>query len=179
LWRTQRALLDQAAQRLDHARSRLRHPARDLTLQRERASELERRLHTALRQRLLSEQEKAAQLERRLKQASPARDIQRHRQQLAMLTPRLNTALPRRLAADRERLEAAMRALNSVSPLNVLGRGYAIVERVGSQSPPQTQQKGNEVIRAAHQTQPGEMLSIRLGEGRLAVEVKRRYKPKP
>ncbi|WP_233266390.1 exodeoxyribonuclease VII large subunit [Cobetia sp. L2A1] len=172
LWRTQRAVLDQAAQRLDHARSRLRHPARDLGLQRERANELERRLHTALRQRLQSEQENAAQLERRLKQASPARDIARHRQQISMLTPRLMAALPRRLASDRERLEGAMRALNAVSPLNVINRGYAIVERSGSSGSPQ-------VIRAAHQTQPGEMLSIRLGEGRLAVEVKRRYKPRP
>ena len=126
--------------------------------------------------RMTSEQQKADQLTRRLQQASPARDIQRHRQQLAMLTPRLNNALPRRLAADRERLEGAMRALNAVSPLNVLNRGYAIVERVGSQTPAPGDSK---VIRAAHQTQPGEMLSIRLGEGRLAVEVKRRYKPRP
>ncbi|WP_304364780.1 exodeoxyribonuclease VII large subunit, partial [Cobetia marina] len=138
--------------------------------------ELERRLHAAVRMRMTSEQQKADQLTRRLQQASPARDIQRHRQQLAMLTPRLDNALPRRLAADRERLEGAMRALNAVSPLNVLNRGYAIVERVGgSQTPAADDSK---VIRAAHQTQPGEMLSIRLGEGRLAVEVKRRYKPR-
>ncbi|WP_417286076.1 exodeoxyribonuclease VII large subunit [Cobetia marina] len=176
LWRAQRGRLDQAAQRLDHARSRLRHPARELQAQRQQARELERRLHAAVRMRMTREQQKADQLTRRLQQASPARDIQRHRQQLAMLTPRLDNALPRRLAADRERLEGAMRALNAVSPLNVLNRGYAIVERVGgSQTPAADDSK---VIRAAHQTQPGEMLSIRLGEGRLAVEVKRRYKPR-
>ena len=73
-------------------------------------------------------------------------------------------ALPRRLDQSRERLEALARELNAVSPLAVLGRGYAILEN-----------SEGKVVKRAHDTQPGEKLNARLGEGRLTVEVKRRF----
>ena len=49
--------------------------------------------------------------------------------------------------------------------VKVLERGYAIVENAQGQ-----------VIKRAEDTRPGERLSTRLAQGRLTVEVKRRYR---
>ena len=70
----------------------------------------------------------------------------------------------RQLEARQARLHSAARALSAVSPLAVLGRGYAIA-----------QDEQGQIVRRAQDTQPGQLLKLKLGEGRLNVEVKRRY----
>ena len=72
--------------------------------------------------------------------------------------------MQRQLEARQARLHSAARALNAVSPLAVLGRGYAIA-----------QDEQGQIVRRAQDTQPGQLLKLKLGEGRLSVEVKRRY----
>ena len=76
----------------------------------------------------------------------------------------LDRAMARALERHRTRLGAAVRELQAVSPLAVLGRGYAILEDDAGQ-----------VIRRAADTRPGQPLTARLGDGRLKVEVKRRF----
>ncbi len=73
--------------------------------------------------------------------------------------------MQREVARQRERLVGLARQLQAVSPLSVLGRGYAIL-----------QDEQGQVVRRAGDTQPGQALTARLGEGRLQVEVKRRLK---
>lgn len=165
LFRAQRQLLDQQQQRLDHVQARLRHPGERILDQRRRAGELERRLFHGLRQRLAAERRRLEQIELRLMRQTPERRLALAREEVEELRQRLLNALPRQLERQRERLESLARALNAVSPLGVLGRGYAIVEN-----------GEREVVRRAQDTRPGQQLSVRLGEGRLRVEVKRRLK---
>lgn len=160
----QQRQLEQLGQRLDHAASRLRHPGERLSTQRQRLNDLEARLTRATTYRLAQSRQQLASHQARLQQASPERMLRDHQKRLDALEQRLLAAPERQINAQRQRLEAVMRELNAVSPLAVLGRGYAILE------------SSSGVVRRAQDTQPGEVLTARLGEGRLKVEVKRRLK---
>ncbi|TDX29851.1 exodeoxyribonuclease VII large subunit [Modicisalibacter xianhensis] len=164
LARCELARLDSEAQRLDHLRARLRHPGERLDQHRLRLGQLEARLKRAMQQRLASARQQHQHLERCLYRFVPAQQVGDARNRLAQVSARLHAALPQRLQHERSRLNALARELNAVSPLAVLGRGYAILEN-----------GEGKVIKRAHDTQPGEKLNARLGEGRLTVEVKRRF----
>lgn len=105
------------------------------------------------------------QLSRRLASQDMARLHRAESERVNQLNRRLSSAMQRQLESQQARLKAAARELNAVSPLAVLGRGYAIA-----------QDEQGQVIRRAEDTQPGQKLKLRLGEGRLSVEVKRRFK---
>ena len=64
------------------------------------------------------------------------------------------------LRQQRQQLAALAHSLQLVSPLATLGRGYSIL----------LDEHGN-AIRQAAQTQPGQRLRARLGEGELDVRV--------
>lgn len=164
LERAQQRQLEQLGQRLDHAASRLRHPGERLSTQRQRLDDLEARLTRATTYRLAQSRQQLASDQARLQQASPERMLRDRRERLDALEQRLLIAPERQINAQRQRLEAVMRELNAVSPLAVLGRGYAILESPSG------------VVRRSQDTTPGEVLTARLGEGRLKVEVKRRLK---
>ncbi len=165
LARAMQARLERDGQRLDHARARLRHPGERLAEQRRRLESWETRLKLAMQRRLDRERQHHETLTRRVERQDPRLAIETYRQRLTTLERQLHAALPRRLDQSRERLEALARELNAVSPLAVLGRGYAILE-----------DDDLHIVRHAHDTQPGQTLTARLGEGRLKVEVKRRFK---
>lgn len=165
LARCQRARLDSETQRLDHLRARLRHPGERLAGQRQRLDQLQVRLQRAIGQRQHMAQRQQSYLEQRLRACDPARQVVEARGRLERASERLCVALPQRLQTERYRLNALARELHAISPLAVLGRGYAILENTEGQ-----------VIKRAEDTQPGEKLSARLGEGRLVLEVKRRLR---
>ncbi|GHB20898.1 exodeoxyribonuclease VII large subunit [Salinicola rhizosphaerae] len=157
--------LDGESQRLDHLRARLRHPGERLARQRQDLSSLERRLRLAMSQHLKSDRQQLDATARRLSLHDPSRTLSQSREQVDRLHQRLEAAQQSRLRQARQRLESAARELNAVSPLAVLGRGYSIL-----------QDDSGQIVRAASQTQPGQTLTARLGEGRLKLEVKRRLK---
>lgn len=165
LIRVERLRLDREVQRLDYLRARLRHPGERLARQRQHLTLLEARLQRAMQLRLAQIRQRHQLAARSLKRFDPAQQIDESRRRIEQASRRLNAALPQRLQIERSRLNALMRELNAVSPLAVLGRGYAIVEN-----------SEGRVIKRAEDTQPGERLSARLAEGKLSVEVKRRYK---
>nr|WP_298414831.1 exodeoxyribonuclease VII large subunit [uncultured Halomonas sp.] len=165
LVRVERLRLDRELQRLDYLRARLRHPGERLTRQRQHLDQLEARLQRAMQQRLVQARQRQEMAIRGLSLFDPAQQIAESRRRLEQASRRLNSALPRRLEMECTRLNALMRELNAVSPLAVLGRGYAIIEN-----------SEGSVVKRAEDTRPGERLSARLANGRLAVEVKRRYK---
>ncbi|ART62286.1 exodeoxyribonuclease VII large subunit [Kushneria marisflavi] len=160
----QQRQLQQYHQQLDYTASRLRHPSERLRAQRQRLEDLETRLTRAMHYRLEQAHQRLASDQSRLQQASPERALRDRREQLDALTQRLVAAPARQIHAQRQRLEGIMRELNAVSPLAVLGRGFAILE------------SSSGVVRRSGDTTPGEVLTARLGEGRLKVEVKRRLK---
>ncbi|GHC15469.1 exodeoxyribonuclease 7 large subunit [Kushneria pakistanensis] len=160
----QQRQLEQLGQRVDHAASRLRHPGERLSAQRQRLDDLQARLARAMTHRLDQSHQRLATDQARLQQTSPARTLRERRERLDALEQRLMAAPKRQITTQRQQLEGLIRELNAVSPLAVLGRGYAILE------------SSNGVVHRAQDTTPGEVLTARLGEGRLKVEVKRRFK---
>ncbi|MCS2608471.1 exodeoxyribonuclease VII large subunit [Halomonas dongshanensis] len=165
LRRALQARLQRDSQRLDHLRARLRHPGEQLARQRLHLDSLAKRLERAMHQTLTHSRAQATQLTRRLAGQDMARLHQAEKTRTAQLERRLTSAMHHTLERQRTRLSAAARELNAISPLAVLGRGYAIAQ----------DDKG-QVIRRADETTPGQKLSLRLGEGRLSVEVKRRFR---
>lgn len=165
LIRAQRARLDSEAQCLDHLRARLRHPGERVAQQRRQLSQLEARLHRAITARLTAHHQRQRHALQRLLAFDPNQQLHRAQQRLSQAETRLHAVMPRRLEQQRARLASLARELQAVSPLAVLGRGYSILENDTGQ-----------VVQRAQDTQPGQVLTARLGEGRLKVEVKRRLK---
>ncbi|KHJ49744.1 exodeoxyribonuclease [Vreelandella venusta] len=165
--RLQRALqtrLERDSQRLDALRARLRHPGERLAHQRQHLQALAQRLARAMQFTLSQQQRQLGQLGRRLASQDMARLHRAESERIERLQRRLASAMQRQLETRQARLHSAARALNAVSPLAVLGRGYAIA-----------QDEQGQIVRRAQDTQPGQLLKLKLGEGRLNVEVKRRY----
>ncbi|MFD2191165.1 exodeoxyribonuclease VII large subunit [Pistricoccus aurantiacus] len=165
LVRSQRGRLEGDAQRLDHLRMRLRHPGEELARQRHHLDQLEERLERAIRARLTLQRQRAMHARQRLLYFDQAQQVAAARPQSLVLQNRLHAAWEQRIQRERTRLGYLARALQAVSPLAVLGRGYAIIEN-----------RQGQVVKRAQDTQPGETLRARLGEGRLLLEVKRRYR---
>ncbi|WNK19479.1 exodeoxyribonuclease VII large subunit [Halomonas piscis] len=157
--------LERDSQRLDALRARLRHPGEALDQSRQRLNALRLRLDRAAHKSLAERRSALAGLEKRLKNHRLDRRHRQESERLAGLSSRLHHAISQQLEARRARLTAAARQLEAVSPLAVLGRGYAIAHDTSGQ-----------VVRRAADTAPGQRLRLRLGEGSLSVEVKRRYK---
>lgn len=165
--RLQRALqtrLERDSQRLDALRARLRHPGEQLAHQRQHLQALAQRLARAMQFTLSQQQRQLGQLGRRLASQDMARLHRAESERIERVQRRLTSAMQRQLEARQARLHSAARALSAVSPLAVLGRGYAIA-----------QDEQGQIVRRAQDTQPGQLLKLKLGEGRLSVEVKRRY----
>ncbi|MBR9923921.1 MAG: exodeoxyribonuclease VII large subunit [Gammaproteobacteria bacterium] len=165
LQRAMQARLERDSQRLDTLRARLRHPGEQLERQRQHVTALCQRLQRAMQQTVQQQQTRVTQLSKRLASQDMARLHRAEQERVSQLQRRLASAMQRALEVRQARLSSAARELNAISPLAVLGRGYAIAQ----------DEKG-QVIRRAEDTAPGQKLSLRLGEGRLNVEVKRRYK---
>ncbi|MCG7575642.1 MULTISPECIES: exodeoxyribonuclease VII large subunit [unclassified Halomonas] len=165
LQRAMQARLERDSQRLDTLRARLRHPGEQLARQRQYLTALQQRLHRAIQHTLTQQKAQTAQLTRRLASQDMKRLHRADSERVSSLQRRLANAMQRLLETRQARLHSAARELNAVSPLAVLGRGYAIAQDAQGQ-----------VVRRADDTQPGQRLTLRLGEGRLSVDVKRRYK---
>ncbi|MCD6439933.1 MAG: exodeoxyribonuclease VII large subunit, partial [Halomonas sp.] len=165
LQRAMQARLERDSQRLDTLRARLRHPGEQLERQRQHVTALCQRLQRAIQQTVQQQQVRVTQLSKRLASQDMVRLHRAEQERVSQLQHRLASAMQRALEVRQARLSSTARELNAISPLAVLGRGYAIAQ----------DEKGH-VIRRAEDTAPGQKLSLRLGEGRLNVEVKRRYK---
>lgn len=165
--RLQRAItarFERDSQRLDTLRARLRHPGDRLAQQRQHIKTLHQRLERAMQQRLFQTRERLELWRKRL----AVEDLQRRhlseQQHLERLNRRLQNAMALQLERRQTKLSSAARELNAVSPLAVLGRGYAIA-----------QDEHGQIVCSAADTSPGQKLKLRLGEGKLSVEVKRRF----
>lgn len=157
---SQRRRLHTEAQRLDHLRARLRHPGAVLDQQGRQLAQLKARLVRAMSSCLTRQQQQHRLLTQRLGRRSPEQYLIEAKQGLDERYRRLQAGIRREQAAHRQHLAAVVRELQAVSPLAVLGRGYAIV-----------QDSSGQVIRQAQDTQPEQLLNVRLGDGRLRVRV--------
>ena len=164
LQRAMTARFERDSQRLDTLRARLRHPGERLAQQRQHIKALHQRLDRAMQQRLFQAHERLRQWQKRLTIEDLKRRQLNEQQHLERLNRRLQNAMALQLERRQSRLSSIARELNAVNPLAVLGRGYAIA-----------QDENGQIVRSASDTSPGQKLKLRLGEGRLSVEVKRRF----
>jgi len=146
--------------RLEGASRRLRHPGERLRQQAQRLDDLDMRLRRAFNQQLANQRERLARLDARLAAQHPGRSLALLRQRLDGLATRLPRAMHGQLRSQRQQLGALAAQLQIVSPLATLGRGYSIL----------LDERG-QAVRSAAQTQPGQRLKARLGEGELDVRV--------
>lgn len=146
--------------RLDGLTRRLRHPGERLRQQAQRLDDLEMRLQRALDRQVSQRCERLARLETRLAAQHPGRALGLLRQRLDALAARLPRAMRETLGTRRLELQSQVQTLHAFSPLATLGRGYSIL----------LDERG-QAIRSASQTQPGQRLKARLGEGELEVRV--------
>lgn len=146
--------------RLEGASRRLRHPGERLRQQAQRLDDLDMRLRRAFNQQLANQRERLARLDARLAAQHPGRSLALLRQRLDGLAARLPRAMHSQLRSQRQQLGALAAQLQIVSPLATLGRGYSIL----------LDERG-QAVRSAAQTQPGQRLKARLGEGELDVRI--------
>ncbi|MAE22459.1 MAG: exodeoxyribonuclease VII large subunit [Pseudomonas sp.] len=146
--------------RLEGASRRLRHPGERLRQQAQRLDDLDMRLRRAFNQQLANQRERLAGLDARLAAQHPGRNLALLRQRLDGLAARLPRAMQSQLRSQRQQLGALAAQLQIVSPLATLGRGYSIL----------LDERG-QAVRSAAQTQPGQRLKARLGEGELDVRI--------
>ena len=146
--------------RLEGLTRRLRHPGERLRQQAQRLDDLDMRMRRAFERSLNTRRERLIRLETRLAGQHPGRHLALLRQRLDSLAARLPRAMREGLKARRLQLQNQMQTLHIVSPLATLGRGYSIL----------LDERG-QAIRNAAQTQTGQRLTARLGEGELLVRV--------
>lgn len=93
---------------------------------------------------------------------SPWRLYEERARRVDELSLRLPEAMRQALLHAQKDLQLQIGKLDAFSPLKVLGRGYAIAEKL----------PGGEILRAAKQARPGDALRLRLHQGQLHCEVK-------
>lgn len=150
--------LNQRGQQVDGLSNRLRHPAQHLAQQREKLTNLQRRLDGGLTQVAGRGRSTIASLTRRLLLARP--DTGRLARRLETLAPRLSHEWQKTLsgkAADISRLSASLAHLN---PNAVLERGYSIV----------TDAEGR-ILRDSRTLEPNDNITVCFHTGRVEATV--------
>ena len=124
------------------------------------ADRLLRRISSRMRETLDGRRHRLGAAHRRIERRAPPAQIAALRQRLDEDRRVLDRAMARLVPARRQRLVHAKRQLDALSPLNVLGRGYAIVE-------------GNNgtIQGSVSQLRAGDRAWLRMRDGRASVTV--------
>lgn len=127
----------------------------------QRLDRLREKLSFRLRHKLSASREAAMRLERKLSAHNP-------QQQLGFAAQRVENARRRLLAAtqatfkeNRHRYTMQLRQLDALSPLKVMQRGYSLVY----------DEREERIVKSIDQVQPGDMIRVRLTDGRLDCHV--------
>ena len=119
-----------------------------------------RRITARVRDGLESRRRRLTTAHRLLERRAPPARVAELRQRLDEDRRGLDRAMARLVPARRQRLTSARRQLDALSPLNVLGRGYAIVEGADGR-----------VRASAKMLRAGEKARVRMRDGRANVTV--------
>ncbi len=97
----------------------------------------------------------------RLRQFSPARRLQTDRQRVDEMNHRIETAIRHRLELSLLRVQALGQRLKALNPLEVLRRGYAVVNR----------SRDGKLVHSVKQVKRGDDLRVRVTDGTFEVNV--------
>ncbi|EGK14337.1 exodeoxyribonuclease VII large subunit [Desmospora sp. 8437] len=97
----------------------------------------------------------------RLKGHHPALRVPRLKERLVRLQRQSKVGMTRLLREHRRRWQGRVEHLDALSPLKVMSRGYSLLYRYD----------GQELIKSVEQVQAGDLVRIRLSDGRLKCQV--------
>lgn len=117
-------------------------------------------MRAAFDDKLKSAKKKSESLQSRLTPIKLAAKLSARKTELALLEQRQKAAIGGAVEDGAGRLKIAMASLDALSPLAVLKRGFSIVEK-----------ENRQILRSAADTEAGDVLKIRLANGKLEVEV--------
>ena len=158
-----RLMVGKARERWQHAARSpyFTQPRRTLLAQAERLDRLRDRLVFRTRARSGQARERLARLTGRLAGASPTEQAAFARSRLVAARRSLELAMNGSLRDAQSRYGSLVRGLDALSPLKVMGRGYSLVY----------DEREQRLIRGIGDVQPGDLVKIRLTDGRLECQV--------
>ncbi|WP_276351926.1 exodeoxyribonuclease VII large subunit [Cohnella caldifontis] len=136
-------------------------PRRTLLAQAERLDRLRDRLVFRAQAQEARARERLARLSGRLAASSPTEQAGFARKRLAGASRSLELAMSGTLRHAQSRYGSLLRQLDALSPLKVMGRGYSLVY----------DEQEKRLIRTIGEVQPGDLLRVRLADGRLDCQV--------
>jgi exodeoxyribonuclease VII large subunit len=162
LRREMRLSLERRYQQTESIQRRLQQvsPVRQLSLWRERLQRMGERLDSCVALRLQRERDRISVLKQRCQRVSPLRVVQQKREQLILKRLQWERLGQQRIERLIERTEVLSRRLKQVGPDVTLKRGFAMLE--GSEG---------RVITDASAVQPGDIVKVRMRDGRIEVKV--------
>lgn len=153
--------LDRSGFRLKYLEGRIRHPKSRLENLRMTVDDRLERLTVGMRRRLEHERLACEHLRGRLLYQNLESRIRKNREEINRLGKELALHHRRILDAYRLGFENIVSRLEVLNPLSVLLRGYSITYRMAD----------GKVVKSFTQTGPGELVMVRLAEGRLECRV--------
>lgn len=151
-------------QQLDYLSVRLPHPKLRISWRQTRLQDLTQRFEKAFSVQQQQFRLQSQNLNDRLKRLLPVSRLKQQQQHVEALSSQLNRLTGQQITDQKKQLGQLMRTLSVVSPLNTLERGYSITS---------DSQTGNVIYRSDEVT-IGQSLQIRLFEGQLDCEVRRK-----
>ncbi|MDF2938182.1 MAG: exodeoxyribonuclease large subunit [Paenibacillaceae bacterium] len=139
----------------------LLNPRKQLLEPVERLDRLTEQLGYRINRRLANAREARMSLAHRLARHDPGEQIIYARRQSDALSRRLATAMQSLMKDKQAGFDAALRQLDALSPLKVMQRGYSLVYN----------EKETALVKSIHQIQPGDLVKVRLADGRLDCHV--------
>ncbi|PYI55049.1 exodeoxyribonuclease VII large subunit [Paenibacillus flagellatus] len=139
----------------------LTQPRRQLLEPAQRLDRLRERLEYRLRQRLSASRESAMRLERKLAAHNPKQQLDFAKKRVDVSRHQLVQSMQGIFKETRHRWTAQLRQLDALSPLKVMQRGYSLVY----------DEKEKRIIKSIEQVQPGDLVRIRLTDGKLDCHV--------
>lgn len=120
---------------------------------------LKQKLDRAMELKIDRAQSQVENCEKLIRLYSPTKRLEQSEKNVCDLEKRLNAIIERRLEKLSAQLDGYVNSLNMLSPFNVLGRGYAIV------------QKGDSVVDSVSMLAEGGEVNIRLSDGSVAAKI--------
>jgi exodeoxyribonuclease VII large subunit len=164
--RLQQGLLHQLQVRRERLRSLRRspvfqNPRRYLLQPAERLDRLRERLVYRMRHRTVQSSERWSRLDKRLGRHNPYEQAIFARRRVQTAERLLVQAMMALVKEKRNRWTSEMRQLDALSPLKIMQRGYSLAY----------DEKGKRLIKSIHQVQIGDLLKLRLTDGRINCHV--------
>ena len=117
-------------------------------------------LENAMKRKVQWERKRLEQYQLRLRLNDPVRQMNEQRQRLMHIEERLQRAVNARVNETKQRLALVCGKLEALSPLEKISGGFGFL----------TDEEGKRVV-SAGQVKPGDMLTIRVRDGRIAARV--------